>query len=132
MLDASVPVGQAQRVGGHFQRALEGELARTLRAIDGVESATVHLALPEDSVFVDEPDNATASVLINTGGLTSVSGEQVAGMVHLVASSVQGMQPENVTIADSSGVVLASGGETTGGPGSTGGNSVGCGSCCCG
>ncbi|MFT5027509.1 MAG: flagellar M-ring protein FliF, partial [Ilumatobacter sp.] len=49
-----------------FQRALEGELSRTLRSIDGIETATVHLALPEDSVFVDEPATATASVLVRS------------------------------------------------------------------
>lgn len=97
-----------------FQRALEGELARTLRAIDGVESATVHLALPEDSVFIDEPAQPTASVLIATAPSHVLSTDQVSAMVHLVASSVRDMQPENVTIADASGVVLASGGEQRG------------------
>lgn len=102
-----------------YQRALEGELARTLRAIDGVDSATVHLALPEESVFVDEPAKPTASVLVRSSGLSEISSGQVAAMVHLVASSVKGMSPEDVTIADASGTVLAAGGET-GGVASTG------------
>jgi flagellar M-ring protein FliF len=97
-----------------YQRALEGELAMTLEAIDGVDSATVHLALPEESVFVDEPTDPTASVLVATAGPTQFTNDQVAAMVHLVASSVKGMQPENVTIADATGVVLASGDETGG------------------
>jgi len=97
-----------------YQRALEGELARTLRAIDGVESATVHLALPEDSVFVDEPARPTASVLVRSSGLSEITSGQVAAMVHLVASSVKNMAPEDVTIADASGTVLAAGGETGG------------------
>lgn len=95
-----------------YQRALEGELARTLRSIDGVASATVHLALPEESVFVDQPGQPTASVLVTRSGSASLSSAQVAAMVHLVASSVKGMTPENVTIADSSGAVLSTAGQT--------------------
>lgn len=97
-----------------YQRALEGELGATLRAIDGVESATVHLALPEESVFVDQPTEPTASVLVATEASHQLTTDQVAAMVHLVASSVRDMTPENVTIADASGVVLASGGEQRG------------------
>ena len=89
-----------------YQRALEGELSRTLRSIDGIDAATVHLALPEDSVFVDEPEDATASVLVRSAGPTAVASDQVAAMVHLVAASVKGMAPEDVTIPDASGRVL--------------------------
>lgn len=92
-----------------YQRALEGELARTLRSIDGIESATVHLALPEESVFVDEPNDPTASVLVSSGGPSQITSDQVGAMVHLVASSVKGLSPENVTIADAAGTVLSSG-----------------------
>lgn len=106
-----------------FQRALEGELSRTLRSIDGIDAASVHLALPEESVFVDEPTDPTASVLVQTAGLNSVTSQQVSAMVHLVASSVKGMKPENVTIADSSGVVLSAGGETAGALGAAGSRS---------
>jgi flagellar M-ring protein FliF len=98
-----------------YQRALEGELAMTLEAIDGVDSATVHLALPEESVFVDEPADPTASVLVASASTAPITDDQVAAMVHLVASSVKGMKPENVTIADAAGNVLASGEETAGG-----------------
>jgi flagellar M-ring protein FliF len=97
-----------------YQRALEGELARTLRSIDGIDSATVHLALPEESVFVDEPAEPTASVLVRSNGTAPITSNQVSAMVHLVASSVKGMTPENVTIADASGAVLSAGGETGG------------------
>ncbi|WP_420452510.1 flagellar basal-body MS-ring/collar protein FliF [Ilumatobacter sp.] len=92
-----------------YQRALEGELSRTLRSIDGVESATVHLALPEDSVFVDEPSRPTASVLVATAASDAVTGDQVAAMVHLVAASVKDMAPADVTIADAAGRVLTDG-----------------------
>ncbi len=103
-----------------YQRALEGELSRTLRSIDGIDSATVHLALPEDSVFVDEPERATASVLVRSAGTRVVNSDQVAAMVHLVAASVKGMAPEDVTIADATGTVLtdpATAGSVGGGDG---------------
>ena len=102
-----------------YQRALEGELSQTLRAIDGIESATVHLALPEESLFVDEPIAPTASVLVRTSDPSAITGDQVAAMVHLVAASIKGMAPENVTIADASGTVLTTGG--TPGAGLSGG-----------
>lgn len=98
-----------------YQRALEGELAMTLEAIDGIDSATVHLALPEESVFVDQPADPTASVLVASAATAPITDDQVAAMVHLVASSVKGMKPENVTIADAAGNVLASGDEQAGG-----------------
>jgi flagellar M-ring protein FliF len=104
-----------------YQRALEGELAMTLEAIDGVDSATVHLALPEESVFVDEPTSPTASVLVASAAMAPITDDQVAAMVNLVASSVKGMTPENVTIADAAGNVLASGNDTAAG-GAGGGN----------
>ena len=93
-----------------FQRALEGELARTLRSIDGIDAATVHLALPEESVFIDEPTQPTASVLVRRGGTSPITSDQVGAMVHLVSSSVKGLTPENVTIADASGAVLSAAG----------------------
>lgn len=98
-----------------YQRALEGELSRTLRAIDGVAGATVHLALPEDSIFVEDSENASASVLITSQGSDGVTRDQVAAMVHLVSSSVKDLAPENVTIADATGRVLTDG---TANPGS--------------
>lgn len=103
-----------------FQRALEGELSRTLRSIDGIDTATVHLALPEDSVFVDEPTKATASVLVRSSNPASVGSDQVAAMVHLVAASVKGMSPSDVTIADATGVVLTD--SEAGGVGGAGGD----------
>ncbi len=92
-----------------YQRALEGELSRTLRSIDGIDNVTVHLALPEDSVFVDEPSKPTASVLVATTDPGSITSDQVAAMVHLVAASVKDMSPESVTIADAGGRVLTDG-----------------------
>jgi flagellar M-ring protein FliF len=90
-----------------FKRAMEGELAHTIEAINGVETAVVHLALPPQEVFADEQDPATASVLVATGAGTELGAEQVQAVVHLVASSIDGLEPDHVTVADSSGRVLS-------------------------
>ncbi|QGG94643.1 flagellar basal-body MS-ring/collar protein FliF [Actinomarinicola tropica] len=99
----------SQRVG--YQRALEGELARTIRSIEGVESATVHLALPRDTAFALDDTEASASVLISTRGGTTLDSMQVQAIVNLVASSVDKLEPSDVTVADSSGMVLAAPGQ---------------------
>ena len=93
-----------------YQRALEGELAKTLTALDGVQSASVHLALPDDSVFVDEPASPTASVLVVPQGVGGIASNEVEAIIHLVASSVKDMKPEDVTVIDSDGNVLSAGG----------------------
>lgn len=91
-----------------FKRAMEGELASTIEAIDGVTTAVVHLALPPAKVFADQQDPPTASVLIDTAAGTTFGPEQVQAVVHLVASSIDGLDPDNVTVTDSSGKVLSS------------------------
>ncbi len=90
-----------------FKRAMEGELSRTVGAIDGVETAVVHLALPEKQVFANEQDPATASVLVATRAGTTLQTNQVQAIVHLIASSVDGLDPSKVTVADSTGQVLS-------------------------
>jgi len=95
-----------------YQRALEGELNKTLEAMEGIQSAAVHLALPEESVFVDTPTNPTASVLLVSGGLGGIDPDSVEAVVHLVASSVKNMKPADVTVIDSSGAVLSTAGLT--------------------
>jgi len=102
-----------------YQRALEGELAMTLQAMDGVQAATVHLALPEESVFVDEPMDPTASVMISTKSAGAVSDDQVQAIVHLVSSAVKNMKPEDVTVIDANGTVLSAPGVTGSGGGSS-------------
>lgn len=89
-----------------FKRAMEGELSKTIEGIDDVESAVVHLAMPEKEVFSDEQEPTTASVLVGTKPGATLSSEQVQAIVHLVASSIDGMDPDNVTVADSTGKVL--------------------------
>lgn len=90
-----------------FKRAMEGELAKTIEAIDGVNTAVVHLAMPEKKVFSDEQDPTTASVLIDTSAGTAVAPEKVQAIVNLVASSIDGLDPANVSVADSAGKVLS-------------------------
>src|SRR3712207_4201331 len=90
-----------------FQRALEGELSKTLESLDGVRQAVVHVALPEDEVFVTEETEPTASVLLDLAPGTELSGEQIAAVTNLVSSSVQDMDPQQVTVTDSAGQVLS-------------------------
>jgi len=94
-----------------YQRALEGELARTIKAIEGVEDASVHLVIPEDDLFSEDAVRPTASVLVRTRGDATLSGGQVQSVVHLVASSVEGLQATDVTVADHTGRMLAAPGE---------------------
>ncbi|WP_136518495.1 MULTISPECIES: flagellar basal-body MS-ring/collar protein FliF [Cellulomonas] len=94
-----------------YQRALEGELAKTVAAIDGVEAATVRLAIPEETVFVAERANPTASVFVRSRTGTSLAGEQVQAIVHLVSAGVDGMEPTDVAVVDADGRVLSAVGE---------------------
>lgn len=94
-----------------YQRALEGELTRTITAIDGVEAAKVHLVIPEDDLFSNDAQHPTASVLVKTGAGKTLAPGQVRSIVHLVSSSVEGLVPEQVTVADDQGTMLAAPGE---------------------
>jgi len=91
----------------NFKRAMEAELSKTVEALNGVDAAVVHLALPEKQVFADKQDPATASVLVSTKPGADLSPEQVQAIVNLVASSVDGLRPDKVTVADSAGHVLS-------------------------
>lgn len=90
-----------------FKRAMEGELSKTIEAIDGVDTAVVHLALPQKQVFADEQAPATASVLVDTATGSELDPQQVQGIVHLVASSIDGLDPAKVTVTDSNGRVVS-------------------------
>ena len=91
----------------NYQRALQGELSRTIAQIAGVESARVHLAIPEKSLFQDMEKQATASVVLKMRSNRALREGEVQGIVHLVASSIEGMDPEHVTVLDSRGKVLS-------------------------
>ncbi|MCZ4497979.1 MAG: fliF [Marmoricola sp.] len=92
----------------NFKRAMETELSNTVEALDGVQTAVVHLALPQKQVFADSQDPATASVLVSTDAGSTLNAGQVQAIVHLVASSIDGLDPAKVTVADSTGRVLTS------------------------
>jgi flagellar M-ring protein FliF len=99
----------AQRL--NHQRALQGELARTIGQLRGVTRARVHLVLPQPSLFTDRERPASASVFLKLGPGTQLGGEQVRGIVHLVASSVEGLDADHVTVVDTAGRVLSAGAE---------------------
>lgn len=94
-----------------YQRALEGELAKTIGSITGVEAATVKLALPEESVFVAEKPDPTASVFVRTTPGTPLSTDQVQSVVHLVSAGIEGMSPTDVAVIDADGKVLSAVGD---------------------
>ncbi|MBN2885914.1 MAG: flagellar M-ring protein FliF [Chromatiaceae bacterium] len=100
--------------GAYHQRAVEGELARSIAALEPVESARVHLAQPERSVFVRERRPPTASVVVNLRGSRALSDIQVGAIVHLVSSSIPGLDPERVTVVDQRGRLLTSDGDDLG------------------
>ncbi len=91
----------------NYQRALEGELASTIESISAVQAARVHLALPKNSVFVRDQQKPTASVLINLQPGRALDPAQVTAIVHLLASSVPALTPDNVTIVDQNGDLLS-------------------------
>ncbi len=92
-----------------YQRALEGELARTLMAMDGIRGASVRLAIPERSPFAQDQPEVTASVLVDPAA--PLPEQQVRAIVFLVANAVPGLAPEGVTVADTQGTVLAAPGD---------------------
>lgn len=88
-------------------RALEGELARTIRAIDKIQAARVHLVLPERPLFARETPEPSASIVVRVRG--SLEPAQIRAIRHLVASSVNGLKPQRVSIVDEGGRLLADG-----------------------
>src|SRR5256885_3105528 len=88
-------------------RALEGELARTIRAIDRVQQARVHLVLPERPLFSREKAEPSASIVLKVRG--SLEAQQVRAIRHLIASAVNGLKPQRVSVVDEAGRLLADG-----------------------
>lgn len=92
----------------NYQRALEGELVRSIQSISAVQSARVHLAIPKPSIFIREKQTPSASIVLNMFGSRTLSEGQINGIVHLVASSLPSMNAEDVSIVDQSGRLLTS------------------------
>ncbi len=94
-----------------YQRALEGELDNTIKSIDGVAAANVHLAIPTQTVFNDGTQKTTASVLLTTLPGVMLTSSQVQSVVNLVSSSVPGLTADDVSVSDSGGHVLSTAGD---------------------
>src|SRR5664279_1368383 len=95
-----------------FQRGLEGELTRSITSLAAVQNARVHLALPNQNGFFREQQKPSASVLVSLHPGRTLDRAQVAGIVHLVSSSVPELNPKAVSVLDQSGALLTTGGES--------------------
>jgi flagellar M-ring protein FliF len=94
----------------NYQRALQGELKRTICQLAPVIDARVHITIPEEKIYSGEQQAPTASVVLKLRRGQPLSDDQVGGVVHLVASAVEGLRPENVTVVDSEGTILSEAG----------------------
>ena len=90
----------------NYQRALEGELARTIETLGPLKSARVHLAMPKPTLFVREQKSPSASVTVNLQPGRALDEGQINAVVHLVSSAVAGLPPDNVTLVDQAGHLL--------------------------
>lgn len=90
----------------NFQRALEGELARTINRLDAVQSSRVMLAMPEETLFVEDQQPTTASAVLRLKSGQSPPPDQLRGIAHLIAGSVEGLDPQDITIVSTDGMML--------------------------
>ncbi|HUU54593.1 MAG TPA: flagellar basal-body MS-ring/collar protein FliF [Armatimonadota bacterium] len=102
----------------NYQRALQGELARTIAHLDSVEQARVHVALPTERLYTSEQGTPTASVVLKLQGAQGLNAAQVKSIVHLVSGAVEGLDPESVAVLDTRGRLLSNPADS--GPGGTG------------
>ena len=110
LLDKEEGFGTSQFLQtARYQRALEGELARTINSISVVRAARVHLALPRQSAFVRQQKKASASVFVDLASGRSLTEQQVASILNLVASSVPNLDVDQVTVVDQKGRLLSGG-----------------------
>lgn len=90
----------------NYRRALEGELERTMKALNEIEQARVHITFPKDSVFVDSREAAKASVLVSLRPGVHMTPQNIRAITNLVASAVEGLSPESVSVVDMQGNLL--------------------------
>ncbi|GAA2483459.1 flagellar basal-body MS-ring/collar protein FliF [Terrabacter carboxydivorans] len=100
-----------------YKRAIEGELATTISHLEGVQTASVQLAIPEKTVFTAQQGEPTASVFVQAMPGQTLSADKVEAVVHLTSAAVPGLKPVNVSVVDAQGTVLSSVGAGTGGSG---------------
>ncbi|MCK5127147.1 MAG: flagellar M-ring protein FliF [candidate division Zixibacteria bacterium] len=93
----------------NFRRALEGELSRTISSLREVQTARVHIVIPEERLFAEQQKEATASVVLKLKHRGGLGKTQANGITHLIASSVEGLKPGNITILDYDGNMILSG-----------------------
>jgi len=93
----------------NYQRALQGELSRTIQGLSEVLQARVHLTIPEPTPFIEEEKPPTAAVVLKLRPGARLNKNQIYGIAYLVASSVEGLEPENVSIIDEKGNMLFGG-----------------------
>lgn len=91
----------------NYQRALQGELTRTINGLDEVQGSRVHIVIPKKSLFIEDQKKPTASVFLKLKPGRSLRSGQIDGIAHLVASSIEGLKPGDVMIVDNSGKVLS-------------------------
>jgi flagellar M-ring protein FliF len=92
----------------NFRRAVEGELARTIEGMDEVESARLHITQPRESIFADKAERAKASVMIRVRQGRELSRERTEAITNLVASAVEALDPQDISVMDTQGRVLSS------------------------
>ena len=95
----------------NYKRAIQGELTRTINQMPEVKACRIHIAIPEKTLFTEKEQEVTASVFLKLKPGRELSREQVAGVVQLVAGSIEGLKPGNVVVVDSSGRVLHKSGD---------------------
>ena len=98
-----------------YKQAMEEELAKTIQAMNGVQTASVKLAIPKETVFTSQAADPTASVFIKTDAGATLSSDQVDAIVHLTSASIENMKPVDVTVVDSSGQTLSAQGAAAAG-----------------
>ena len=91
----------------NYKRALEGELQRTIESLQEIDAARVNIVIPEPELFTEQEKPTTASVVLQLKPQAELKKEQVRGIVHLVAASVEGLKPENVNVVDGNGNILS-------------------------
>ena len=110
--DALTATGFQQ--GINQTRAMEGELARTIRSLQGVRAARVHLVLPRREPFARDKQDAQASVVLTMAGAARLDREGTQAVLNLIAAAVPGLRPQNIAVVDSRGNLLARAGQPTG------------------
>ncbi len=91
----------------NYRRALEGELARSIETVRNIDKARVHIVIPEERLFTEDQNKPSASVMLKLRPSSEPDEKQIVGITHLVASSIEGLEPENITVVDSYGKLLS-------------------------